>query len=86
MPDTRPLALVNARLVDPEAPREIFGGALIVDGFIVGVGPKVSAADLPPEASVIDFLILFVFFFVFARLHPASPKERPSTATLDPAA
>ena len=54
MPKTRPLALVNARLVDPQAGREIWGGVLIIDGVIAAVGSEVSAADPPGEASLID--------------------------------
>jgi dihydroorotase len=47
----RPLALVNARLIDPAREREGFGGVLVVDGRIADVGPAVAA---PPEARIID--------------------------------
>ncbi len=32
-----------------------------------------------PEASVIDFLALIAFFYVFHRLYPATPKNQPPT-------
>jgi len=50
----RPIALVNARLVDPKANRETVGGVYVVDGVIVGVGAQVTGANLPAEARIID--------------------------------
>ena len=51
---SKPLALVNARLVDPAAEREAFGGVYVRDGRIVGVGPTVSAANLPADTEIVD--------------------------------
>jgi len=48
-----PLALVNARLLDPEK-GEMRGGILIEAGRISVLGPAVTAANLPGGASVID--------------------------------
>jgi len=48
-----PLALVNARLLDPEK-GETRGGILIEAGRISALGPAVTAANLPGGASVID--------------------------------
>jgi dihydroorotase len=50
----RPLALVNARLIDPARERESFGGVLVIDGMIADAGPGVSAASAPPEARIVD--------------------------------
>lgn len=49
----RPLALVNARLIDPLAETETQGGVLIVDGLIREIGPNVLAA-LPSHAQTVD--------------------------------
>ena len=48
------LALVNARLVDPETERESRGGVLVRDGVIAAVGGAVTAAAVPAGTSVID--------------------------------
>ena len=50
----RPLALVNARLVDPAAEREAFGGVLVVEGRIAGLGADVTAASAPADARIVD--------------------------------
>ncbi len=50
----RPLALVNARLIDPAAERESFGGVLVVEGKIAGLGAAVAAASTPPDALIVD--------------------------------
>jgi len=50
----RPLALVNARLIDPAAEREAFGGVLVIDGRIAEVGAGVTAAAAPAEARIVD--------------------------------
>jgi dihydroorotase len=50
----QPLALVNARLVDPARETEERGGVLIIDGIIRDLGPQVVAASLPPHAHIID--------------------------------
>ncbi|HXY57468.1 MAG TPA: dihydroorotase [Methylocystis sp.] len=52
--DSAPLALVNARLVDPEALVETRGGVLIEDGRIEDLGPAVTAQSAPPKARIID--------------------------------
>jgi dihydroorotase len=49
----RPLALINARLIDPLAETEARGGVLIVDGLIREIGPDVAAA-LPSDAQTVD--------------------------------
>ncbi len=48
------LALVNARLIDPEAERESRGGVLVRDGRIAALGGDVTAAAVPANAHVID--------------------------------
>lgn len=53
VPD-RPIALVNARLVDPETGYDGPGGALIADGRLTAVGPKVTAQVVPGTARTID--------------------------------
>ena len=50
----RPLALVNARLIDPAAQRELTGGVLVVDGLIREAGAAVVPANLPAHAQIID--------------------------------
>jgi dihydroorotase len=50
----QPLALVNARLIDPERSVEIKGGVLVTDGVISSFGPAVTAEALPPHAHIID--------------------------------
>jgi dihydroorotase len=50
----QPLALVNARILDPETARETKGGILVVDGCIRDLGASVAPANLPPHARVLD--------------------------------
>src|SRR5271156_4038446 len=50
----RPFALVNARLIDPAAERESFGGVLVVEGKIAGLGAAVTAASMPPDCLIVD--------------------------------
>jgi len=50
---TKPLALINARLVDPAQSKELKGGVLIKDGVIVDVGAGVTKANIG-DAEVID--------------------------------
>ena len=54
MSGPRPFALVNARLIDPAAEREAFGGVLAIDGRIADVGAGVTAASAPAEARIVD--------------------------------
>ena len=49
-----PLALIRARLVDPEAGRELSGGVLIREGRIAAVGPAVTPEQLPADIERID--------------------------------
>ena len=53
-PPAQPLALVNARLVDPVDGTEIRGGVLIEQGAIRAVGAVVNATDLPVGTRLID--------------------------------
>ncbi|MDQ6701889.1 MAG: dihydroorotase, partial [Pseudomonadota bacterium] len=50
----QPLALVNARLIDPAKLRETLGGVLVADGLIRDYGAAVAPAKLPSHARVID--------------------------------
>ncbi len=50
----QPLALVNARLIDPERATEVRGGILVADGFIRDLGLSITADNLPPHAHIID--------------------------------
>ncbi|HLW90854.1 MAG TPA: dihydroorotase [Roseiarcus sp.] len=54
MADSRPIALVNARLVDPESGRETRGGVLAAYGVIAGLGPDMRADSAPAEALIVD--------------------------------
>src|SRR6516165_61124 len=49
----RPLALVDARLIDPVSGRDEMGGLLAIDGRIVEVGPWVNGEGLPDDAEVV---------------------------------
>ncbi len=49
-----PLALVNARLVDPAALTDRRGGVLVLDGTIADVGEAVRAGGLPEGTRAID--------------------------------
>ena len=50
----QPLALLNARLVDPARETESRGGLLVLDGVIAGVGREVTRDQVPEGARVID--------------------------------
>ncbi len=50
----QPIALLNARLVDPERETETRGGLLITDGVISAVGPGVTRDQIPEGARVVD--------------------------------
>ncbi len=50
----QPLALVNARLLDPAGGKEMRGGVLVVDGIIRDLGPGVAPANLPSHAHAVD--------------------------------
>jgi dihydroorotase len=50
----RPLALINARLVDPAGKRDETGGVLVEDGIIREIGAQVTRAHVPEEAEIVD--------------------------------
>src|SRR5271167_205421 len=50
----RPLALVNARLIDPVRETETQGGLIVIEGIIAGVGAAVTRDQVPAEARVVD--------------------------------
>jgi len=50
----RPLALLNARLIDPAAATETRGGLLIIDGVIADLGGAVTRDSVPADAQIID--------------------------------
>jgi dihydroorotase len=50
----KPLALVGARLVDPETEREFEGGVLVRDGRIAAVGVDVTRETLAADVTAID--------------------------------
>ena len=54
MTSPQPIALLNARLIDPERETETRGGLLIVDGQIAGVGATVTRDQIPPDARIVD--------------------------------
>ena len=54
MPQSRPIAFLNARLVDPGALSDSRGGLLVQDGLIAGIGANITRADLPPDAQIIE--------------------------------
>ena len=51
---SRPVVLVNARLLDPATGLDVRGGLLVVGGRIVELGPNVTVAMAPGGAEVID--------------------------------
>jgi dihydroorotase len=50
----KPLALVNARLVDPAQTVITSGGVLVIDGAIADLGPRLDARSAPEDADIID--------------------------------
>ena len=50
----RPLALLNARLIDPAAGTQTRGGLLIIDGLIADLGGAVTRDSVPADAAIID--------------------------------
>jgi dihydroorotase len=50
----RPLAIVNARLLDPATRRDERGGVLVLDGVIADAGPQVGRQGLPEGVERID--------------------------------
>jgi dihydroorotase len=51
---TRPLVLINARIIDPASNRDETGGVLVEDGVIRDLGPQITRTGLPEGAEVID--------------------------------
>ena len=49
-----PLALLNARLIDPAAGTETRGGLLIINGVIADLGGAVTRDSVPSDAAIID--------------------------------
>jgi dihydroorotase len=49
-----PIALLNARLVDPERETETRGGLIVIDGLIAGVGAAVTREQVPTDARIVD--------------------------------
>ena len=54
MPQPRPIAFLDARLIDPDRLEESRGGALVVDGKIAALGPMVKRDAIPPEARIVE--------------------------------
>jgi dihydroorotase len=50
----RPLALINARIVDPASNRDETGGVLVENGIIAAIGSQVTRANLSEDAEVHD--------------------------------
>ncbi len=50
----RPLAFVNARLIDPASDHESRGGVFARDGLIAGLGAAVTSANLGDDVEIID--------------------------------
>jgi len=50
----RPLALLNARLIDPAAGTETRGGLLMINGVIADLGGAVTRDSVPADAQIID--------------------------------
>jgi dihydroorotase len=50
----RPLALLNARLIDPAAGTQTRGGLLIMNGVIADLGGAVTRDGVPADAEIID--------------------------------
>jgi len=50
----RPLALLNARLIDPAAGTETRGGLLMIGGLIADLGGAVTRDSVPADAEIID--------------------------------
>jgi dihydroorotase len=54
VPSAQPIALLNARLVDPERESETRGGLIVIDGLIAGVGAAVTRDSIPADARIVD--------------------------------
>ena len=54
MSPVQPIALLNARLVDPERETETRGGLIAMDGLIAGVGAAVTRDTVPAGARIVD--------------------------------
>jgi dihydroorotase len=54
VPSVQPIALLNARLVDPARESETRGGLIVIDGVIAGVGAAVTRDQVPADARIVD--------------------------------
>ena len=54
MSPVQPIALLNARLIDPERETETRGGLIAIDGLIAGVGAAVTRESIPAGARIVD--------------------------------
>lgn len=50
----RPLALVNAHLIDPASKRDEQGGVLVEDGVIRDIGTQITKHQVPEGAEIVD--------------------------------
>jgi dihydroorotase len=53
VPSPRPIAFLDARLIDPAALTESRGGLLVVEGKIAALGARVTRQTIPPEALIV---------------------------------
>jgi dihydroorotase len=49
-----PIALLNARLIDPARETETRGGLMVIDGVIAGVGANVTCDQIPADGRLVD--------------------------------
>src|SRR4029077_16491654 len=87
----QPLALVNARLIDPEKLGETMGGVLVVHGLIRDFGGAIMPANLPAHAQIIDCVgdcvaPGLIDMWAFIGEPGAEHRETIATATLAAAA
>jgi len=54
VPQPRPTAFLDARLIDPDRLTESRGGALVVDGAVAALGPAVQRDAVPAEARIVE--------------------------------
>jgi dihydroorotase len=54
VPYSRPIALLDARLIDPAEMRERRGGVLVADGKIAALGPDVNRYSVPDDARLVE--------------------------------
>ena len=54
MTDRRPIAFINARLIDPASRLDATGGVIVEGARIATVTPGLAAKDVPEGAEIID--------------------------------